>query len=397
MNLLYHLFQIKEPRLIINEPITDPQCGFVNSKGVTFSFREEDTGLAQEAEVPWMVALLDARTSSYVAGGALIAPHVVITARQRTENMTASQLVVRAGEWDFSTKTEQLPSVDVPIRSIVRHPGFNLENGANNVALVFLRRSLTSSRHINPICMPSAPKNFDFSRCIFTGWGKNSFDDPSYMNVLKKISLPVVQRRTCEQQLRLYYGNDFELDNSLMCAGGEPGKDSCEGDGGSPLACAIKDNPQRYELAGIVNFGVGCGLPGVPAVYTNVANVIEWITLTTVNMPLPEEREEVPYASPTLSAGPYLNQWNQPNYEWLPTGYPNVNSIPWQLQEANNDLANSQYVRYYPVENVGINIHSAGHGNDQQIVRPIQQDIPKDSDDLFNSVFSTTMEYNFDA
>lgn len=207
----------------------------------------------------------------------------------------------------------------------------------------------------------------------------------------------MVQRRTCEQQLRLYYGNDFELDNSLMCAGGEPGKDSCEGDGGSPLACAIKDNPQRYELAGIVNFGVGCGLPGVPAVYTNVANVIEWITLTTVNMPLPEEREEVPYASPTLSAGPYLNQWNQPNYEWLPTGYPNVISIPWQLQEANNDLANSQYVRYYPVENVGINIHSAGHGNDQQIVRPIQQDIPKDSDDLFNSVFSTTMEYNFDA
>ncbi|XP_033167456.1 phenoloxidase-activating factor 2-like [Drosophila mauritiana] len=387
---------IQKPVVIINEPIADPHCGFVNSKGVTFSFSEDDTGLAQEGEVPWMVALLDARTRSYVAGGALIAPHVVITARQRTENMNANQLVVRAGEWDFKTATEQFPHVDVPIRSIVRHPGFSLETGGNNVALVFLRRSLTSSRHINSICMPSAPKNYDFTRCIFTGWGKNSFDDSSYMNVMKKVSLPVVPSRTCEQQLRPYYGNDFKLDNSLMCAGGEPGKDSCAGDGGSPLACPMKDNPNRYELAGIVNFGVSCGLPGVPAVYTSVANVIGWIVMETNEGPIPEEREGVPYASPALSAGPHLQQWNQPNYGGHPTSYPNVDSMPWQVLEADSDLASSPYVSYHPVEDSGINISSADHGNEQQIIKPIQEDKPNEPDDFFNSVFSTTMEYNFD-
>ncbi|XP_039479323.1 phenoloxidase-activating factor 2-like, partial [Drosophila santomea] len=433
---------ISAPTFVQFQPMNDPECGFINPNGVTFSFSQE-TIFAQEAEIPWMVALLDATTRKYVAGGALIAPYTVITVKQKIENMNANQLVVRAGEWDFDTNTEQLPHVDVPIRSIVRHPGFNTSTGANNVALVFLVRWLEKSRHINPICLPTAPKNFDFSRCIFTGWGKKSFDDSTYMNIMKKVELPVVPNHLCQQKLQRFNGDDFVVDNSLMCAGGEPGKDSCFGDGGSPLACPMKNDPQRYELAGIVNFGINCGLPDVPGVYTNVASVIQWILMETGNAPQPEKREDVPYASTVAGEIGQLNLWNQPNYE---INFPNIATNGWQIQEANPELASknsnskNQLITYYPVtederplnllnqtnyrrdfpniatngwqiqeanpEHANGNSNSKSHsfteiekpnyyefpGNDQQIVKPPQQD--NDSDD-FNSINHSKMVYEF--
>jgi len=226
-----------------------------------------------------MVALLDATDKSYVAGGALIALHVVISVRQKIDDMNPEQLLVRAGEWDFKTETEHYRHVDAEVKQIVRHPDFDMDSGANNVALLFLKRSLKASIHINPICLPEGPKNFDLSRCIFTGWGKKSFEDFTHMNIMKKIELPVVQSSTCQHAISQYLGGEFVLHNSLMCAGGEKDKDSCMGDGGSPLACPRQDDPERYELAGLVNFGVQCGIPGVPGVYVNVANLMVGVSI----------------------------------------------------------------------------------------------------------------------
>ncbi|XP_044316373.1 phenoloxidase-activating factor 2-like [Drosophila rhopaloa] len=253
----------------------DYDCGRPNIRGLSFTDRNLD-GFAQEFEFPWMVALLDTR-GIYLGGGAIISPKVVITAKSVTDNLTEDQLIVRAGEWDLKTNSEQLPHVEARIRSIVRHPGFAKNNGANNVALLFLRTPLKFTQHIKPICLPPDNRNFDYSRCIFSGWGKKSFADLTYMDVLKKVELPIVQNNECEYQLRRFYGNEFQLDNSLLCAGGERGKDSCMGDAGSPLACPLREDPQRYELAGIVNFGVQCGMQDVPAAYTNVGKVRKWI------------------------------------------------------------------------------------------------------------------------
>merc|ERR1711890_19914 len=60
----------------------------------------------------------------------------------------------------------------------------------------------------------------------------------------------------CEASLRrTRLGGKFQLDNSFLCAGGVPGKDTCKGDGGSPLVCPSKTFPNRYVQAGIVAWG----------------------------------------------------------------------------------------------------------------------------------------------
>lgn len=96
--------------------------------------------------------------------------------------------------------------------------------------------------------------------------------------ILKKIDLPIVPRDTCQQALRTTrLGKFFELHKSFICAGGEAGKDTCKGDGGSPLVCPIEGEEERYIQAGIVAWGIGCGDNQIPGVYVNVASFRHWI------------------------------------------------------------------------------------------------------------------------
>lgn len=98
---------------------------------------------------------------------------------------------------------------------------------------------------------------------------------------LKFIDLTVVGKAACEDKYKPVFGNGFQLHKSQICAGGATGKDTCKGDAGGPLVC--KPNGERYfKLAGLVSWGVGCGEKR-PAIYSNIANSVEWIKKTMIN------------------------------------------------------------------------------------------------------------------
>lgn len=88
-----------------------------------------------------------------------------------------------------------------------------------------------SQPHILPACLPEPYETFAGHRCLVTGWGKNSFGHQGeFQSVLKKVDLPVHNHDECESAMRhTRLGPYYKLHPSMLCAGGEQGKDACEG------------------------------------------------------------------------------------------------------------------------------------------------------------------------
>ncbi|XP_055857453.1 phenoloxidase-activating factor 2-like [Episyrphus balteatus] len=273
----------------VSEPIIRPTkiasgCGRRNTDGVGFAIEGAMHNEAEFGEFPWMLAILrgrnnkDDRREIYQCGGSLIHPQVALTTAHCVYGHEPSAFVVRAGEWETNSKAEPFPDVNLNVQEIVIHPNYNIDNLHNDIALLFLVSPFELAAHINTVCLPPAGFMFDFEKCFATGWGKDKFENGKYQNILKKIDLPVVPSFVCQDNLRkTRLGMFFELDKSFLCAGGESGKDTCEGDGGSPLSCPIKNSDDRFYQAGIVAWGIGCGKENVPGVYVNVSNFREWI------------------------------------------------------------------------------------------------------------------------
>ncbi len=63
----------------------------------------------------------------------------------------------------------------------------------------------------------------------------------------------------------------------MICAG-ELFTDSCQGDSGGPLVVRLNG---QLKQAGVTSFGIGCGRPRFPGVYTRVSEFNTWIDVNT--------------------------------------------------------------------------------------------------------------------
>jgi len=156
-----------------------------------------------------------------------------------------------------------------------------------------LDRDVAFHLTVSPICLPLHLKDGGVNRpppgaaATVAGWGNTAFRGSS-SDVLLEITLTVVTNEECTKKYSDFTG--VNIDRTKICAYDplESGS-ACQGDSGGPLMAGTRFGADfdsfRYYLTGIVSFGFKCGEPGIPGVYTRVAEYTDWIK-ANLNLPL---------------------------------------------------------------------------------------------------------------
>uniref|UniRef100_A0A3B4EWA7 Zgc:55888 n=1 Tax=Pundamilia nyererei TaxID=303518 RepID=A0A3B4EWA7_9CICH len=195
---------------------------------------------------PWQVSLQLA--SMPACGGAIVSPLWVIS---------AAHCFVRSEVTFTSGGSKPLQTLLVGVSMIFIHHSYNTESKESDIALVKLEKPLEFNHFVRPIDIWMTPLPL-LMKCTITGWGSTRENGPR-VNRLQEVNVTILPSDTCNQY---YLGR---IRPSMFCAGkDEGGLDACQGDSGGPLSCFTGT---RYELAGLVSWGVGCGRAKRPGKY----------------------------------------------------------------------------------------------------------------------------------
>uniref|UniRef100_A0A6G1SAF1 Serine protease 42 n=1 Tax=Aceria tosichella TaxID=561515 RepID=A0A6G1SAF1_9ACAR len=267
------------------------RCGLRQALGISgrvqnFQAQAQGESSAEFGEFPAHAAILKRMSpgdSLFVCSAVLISNQWLATAAHCVRKHRPEELKIRLGEWDVNKDDEFYPFVEANVRELVLHPEFQSNSLINDIALLRLEQPVDAGQmpHVAPACIGQLEEqaNFVGQRCWVAGWGKDAFGQQgAFQSVLKKVDLPVVSHQDCEQALKhqTKLGRYFRLHQGNICAGGEQGKDACEGDGGGGLYC-VEPQSGLVKAVGLVSWGVGCGQRGVPGVFVSMAHYSRWM------------------------------------------------------------------------------------------------------------------------
>lgn len=264
-------------------------CG---KTGDTRIFGGNDTALGEH---PWMALLytdyIKLQKRMFGCGGSLINKRYVLTAAHCASMPNTQQIeFVRLGEHnvtelkrdcvksEFSGKLicADLP-VDFTVEKEIVHEEYSMTTYQNDVALLRLSRDVVYTDFIKPLCLPQTDNEVPSdARLVVVGWGK-SFLGQDMNPVKQKVVLPLFDFHSCQAVFRL---QEFEVNNKTQfCAGGEKGRDSCNGDSGGPIMqIAERNGNKSWEIVGLVSIGQKrCARINNPGIYVRIAHYLSWI------------------------------------------------------------------------------------------------------------------------
>jgi len=243
----------------------------------------------------------------FTCGGSVINNYYILTAAHCFLNGNPSMIAL--GEHDLNKKKDRKGpngknAADVihrGVEKIILHEGYDpdLQGGAapNDIALIRVNESiplfdgiLPPSKIVSPICLPwkrnDTGRELDSNTTLkVLGWGyttndpidriKAAIEHKAGTSVQQQLDVPFLDWEECNEKANFPPGWKVNRE-TLMCAGGQKGEDSCNGDSGGPLISRDSIDDPWFQV-GVVSFGAReCG-NGTPGFYTKVAEFLPWI------------------------------------------------------------------------------------------------------------------------
>nr|XP_024216244.1 uncharacterized protein LOC106677624 [Halyomorpha halys] len=271
-----YVYRIQEsPSLLPNQK---PQIIKTKECGIETLIVGGNNSMPKEFPHMALIGYGDRPKIEWGCGGSLISPKFVLSAAHCTKPDSLGVATwVRLGELDRSINYDDADPIELRIRRRINHPQYNDRRLYHDISLFELEREVKLNTYIRPLCLHTS-KEVNANSAIASGWGLTSWGGHE-SSMLQKVNLSIVTNKECNN----HFGSDFKqqlpngiVDNTMVCAGGEAGKDTCRGDSGGPLQIYHKNLFCMYSQIGVVSFGLACAI-SVPSVYTRVSNYVGWI------------------------------------------------------------------------------------------------------------------------
>lgn len=239
------------------QTVADCECG-LSSKFNTRIVGGERSSILQ---YPWMAGV--SAFNFIFCGGALINDRYILTvAHCFKEDYLKAHASVFLG---VTYRDEQ--QVQYKVEKVIQHELYNKTiKGRYDIALVKLAEPMIFTEKIRPICLPLPTIDVTDLYGIVTGWGVLSHGG-GVSEELRGVPMRIMDNGNCHKIFD-------RVDDNNICAGGEEGRDACQGDSGSPLIVEVDD---VHRLMGVVSWGVGCARKDYPGVFTSVQHYLPWI------------------------------------------------------------------------------------------------------------------------